>query len=99
MPKLCVTCYRDMANDGNNRLVGAPMTPPLGEMVLDIGVESVASGPYPLYTTFIHVRADTDCALAFGVDPVAKAEYHPLEAGERAWYGVLPNHKIAVIGT
>src|SRR5713226_1347006 len=95
--RLLITCYRDMARDSLNIPVGAPLVPPIAECFLDIGPESVASDPFPQYTTFICIRPEVDCALAFGQNPVANPDYHRIEAGEKCFYGVHPGHRLAVI--
>jgi hypothetical protein len=86
-----------MAIDNFNKVVAAPATPPLAEMVLPITADSISSDPFPKYTTFICVKAEADCSLAFGEDPVADFNYHFVDSGERLWYGVSEGHKIAVI--
>jgi hypothetical protein len=96
--RLHITCYRDMARDSNNQPVSAPMAPPIAEAYVDIGPESSASEPLPPYTHFVSIRTDTDCAIAFGDDPVADPDYHIIEPGERLFYGVREGTKIAVIG-
>ena len=97
MKKLYVTCYRHMAIDDFGRLVAAPMTPPLAEIVLDITSESVTSDPFPDYTSFICVKATSDCALGFNED--ADLNYHFVDAGERLFYGAKKNDTIFVIST
>lgn len=96
-PKLYITHWRDMAWDGNNRAISAPMTPSIGEAYVEITHESIASDPFPPYTHFICIKADADCAIAFGVEPVADPEFHFVDAGERLFYGVQAGQKIAVI--
>ncbi len=97
MSNLFVTIYKGMARDVVNTPVPAPEMPPLAEWSLEIGVESNQSRPFPEATKFIHVKAGGPCCLAFGKNPIADANYHPLDAGEVRWYGVYPGHKIAVI--
>ena len=97
MSKLYITCYRNVATDSYNRAVLAPMAPPLAEMTVDITAKSKSSDVFPEYTTFICVKPETDCALAFGSDPVANSEYHLVEAGERLYYGVEAGQQVAVI--
>jgi hypothetical protein len=96
--RLYITCYRDMARDSTNQPVAAPMAPPIAEAYVDIGPESSASHPLPPYTHFVCLRADIDCAIAFGDDPTADPDYHIIEPGERLFYGVREGMKIAVIG-
>lgn len=95
--RLFVTVYRHMALDDFNRLIAAPMTPPLDEFYLEIGPESSVSDPFPQYATFISVKPEVDCALAFGEEPVADPDFHRLDAGEKCFYGVREGHRIAVI--
>jgi hypothetical protein len=96
-PKLFVSCFRNMAKDGRNELIAAPEAPPLAEQVIDITAKSIAGDPFPQYTTFICVKAEADCSLAFGLDPEADPEFHLVEAGERLYYGVQEGHRVAVI--
>src|SRR5258708_6212511 len=95
--KLLISCYRDMARDSTNQPVSAPLAPPLAEAYVEITHESIASEPFPPYTHFVCLYAQADCAICFGEDPVADEEYHHLGAGERIFYGVHPNHRVAVI--
>lgn len=97
MRRLFITCYRHMALDDFNRLIAAPMTPPLAEAYVNISPESVSSDPFPQYTSFICIKPEVDCAVAFGPEPTANPDYHVLEAGEKCFYGVTPGHRIAVI--
>lgn len=95
--KLWVTCFRDMALDSNNRLIGAPMVPPVGEQVIDITHESLMGEPFPKYTKFISIKAESDCCVAFGDEPIADNNFHLIESGERLFYGVMEGQRIAVI--
>ncbi len=79
------------------RPVGAPMTPPIDEMVLEIGPENNVSRPFPKYTSFISIKAYGSCSLAFGSNPVADPQFHQVEAGERLWYGVTEGDRVATI--
>ncbi len=97
MPNLFVSIYKGMARDVVNTPVPAPETPPLAEWSLEIGIESNQSKPFPEMAKFICVTAKAACCLAFGKDPTASPEFHPLEAGETRWYGVYPGHKVAVV--
>lgn len=97
MTKLYITCYRNMSVDDFGRTIAAPATPPLSEMYLEISHEHVVSDPFPQYTAFIQVKADADCAVAFGPEPEADPNYHLVEAGERLFYGTQPGHKIACV--
>jgi hypothetical protein len=95
--KLYISCFREMAWDGNNRPVSAPMMPPLSEAYVEITHESIASDEFPLGTHFVQLKAEADCAVAFGDEPVADPEYHLIDAGERIFYGVRENTRVAVI--
>jgi hypothetical protein len=97
--RIYVTCWRHQATDDFGRTLPCPMTPPLAETYVDITHESVASAAFPQYTSFITVRAEADCAIAFGgpEDPIADPDYHVITAGERLFYGSQAGHKIAVI--
>jgi len=90
-----------MAVDDFGRFLSAPMAPPLLEATLEITHESLMTDPLPQYTSFVELKAEADCALAFsnalGKDPVANPNFHFVSAGERLYYGVQPNTKIAVI--
>jgi hypothetical protein len=79
--------------------MGAPQEPSLGEWVLPIEVSSTQSPVFPEFTQFICIKADENCAIAFGENPVAKPDYKTIDAGERLYYGVHPGHKLAVIAT
>ncbi len=99
--KLFITCYRHSAIDDFNRLVAAPMAPPLSEAFVEISHENNVSDPFPKWTSFICVKAEIDCALAFAAtgqdDPIADPDYHRVDAGERLYYGASEGYRIAVI--
>ncbi len=95
--RLYISCYRHSAIDDFNKSMPIPMTPPLSEAYVDIGIESNASEPFPGYTTFIEIISDVDCFIDFGVLPVAEVGYHPVFAGERLFYGTVAGQRIAVI--
>ena len=98
--RLYITCYRHMAIDDFNRIISAPMTPPLSEMFIDITHESIMSDAAPKWTSFCCVHAEEDCCLAFappGQEVTADADYHFVGAGERLFYGISEGFRIAVI--
>jgi hypothetical protein len=95
--KLFITGWRYMAVDETMRPVAAPKAPPVFDDYIEVGLESVQSDPFPNHTLFIEVLAETNCALAFGRDPTATPDRHPILAGERRWYGVEIGDCIAVI--
>lgn len=103
MSKLYITCWRYGAHDDGNKTVACPKAPPVAEMVLDIGTQSISSDHFPPYTKFISIKATADCAIAFGRDSEdekleADPNFHIVEAGERLWYGVDEGMQIAVVG-
>ncbi len=99
--RLYITCYRHSAIDDFNRLVAAPMAPPLSEAFVDITHESVVSEPFPKWTSFVCVKAEADCCLSFAAagqdDPIADPDYHMIDAGERLYYGASEGFRVAVI--
>lgn len=97
MSRLYITCYRSMAIDDFGRLVAAPMTPPLAEDYIEITHESKISTPFPLYTSFICIKADADCHIDIGDEPTADQNYHLISAGERLFYGAQAGHQVSVI--
>lgn len=98
MAKLHITVYSMMARDAVNGALPAPMTPPLAELQVEIvGFQSKQSDQFPDGAHFVMVKPEVACALAFGENPKAKPDTHPLDAGEIRWYGVTPGHRIAVI--
>jgi hypothetical protein len=97
---LHISIYSYMAHGASGSgSLQAPQAPALEEWQIPIELESTQSPPFPEGATFIMVRPDTDCCLAFGADPEAVIGQHPVDAKERMWYGVHPGHKIAVIET
>lgn len=97
MNVLRITVFRDLGHDSNGKPVPGPMTRPSREIILPITHQSISSEPLPSYATFISIKTDADCCLAFGPEPVADPQFHFVEAGERLWYGVHPGHRIAVV--
>lgn len=98
MALLFVSIYRQMARDSGNEAVGAPQMPPLAEWCIEIPLgTSAQSPPFPPMSEFISVKATDACWLAINEDPVAKVNVHPVDAGERLWYGVTPGHCLAVL--
>lgn len=98
MSRLFITEYSHLTNDHAQRVVSVPMTPPGQEQSIEIDVTSIQSKPFKDTTRFICVHTESSCALAFGTDPIASPDLHGLGTGETRFYGVQPNHKIAVIG-
>jgi hypothetical protein len=86
-----------MARDSNNQLVGAPLTPPIAEQTIDITHESIAGAQFPPHTRFICIKAEADCCLAFGQNPIADPNFHFIDGGERIFYGVHEGHQVAVV--
>lgn len=97
MAKLHITVFARAARDASNGLMPMPMAPPLAEDHINIGLESVQCDPFSQDATFVMIKAEADCCLAFGKDPVAEDGVHPVSAGEVRWYGVFPGHSIAAI--
>ena len=98
--KLYFSVYRHMAVDDFNRLISAPMAPPLAEGCLDITHESQVSEAFPDYNSFISIRFTADCAIAFSngdKEPVAEPDFHFVGNGEYRFYGASPGFKIAVV--
>lgn len=93
---LHIAVYSHAAHHGSAALP-MPQVPPLFEEGILIELTSNQSMPFPEQATFIMVRPDIACCLAFGPDPLAEAGIHPVDARERMWYGVFPGHRIAVI--
>lgn len=95
--RLHITGYRHMARDDFNQVVAAPMVPPAEEQYVEITTKSTTSEVWSKFTKFIFVKADADCSLAFGEQPVADPDFHRLDAGETRWYGVQEGHRLAVV--
>ncbi len=95
---LHISVYTYMAHGASGSgTLPAPQAPALEEWRVEIGESSVQSLPLPENATFVMLRPDVDCCLAFGADPKAQLGVHPASAGERLWYGMHPTHRIAVI--
>ena len=77
--------------------IPAPMTPPVAEQNVTIGMSSTQSAAFNAETTFIMVNCDAACSLAFGADPTAVATAQRMGANETRFYGVVPGQKLAVI--
>lgn len=56
--------------------------------------QSAAFAPATLAITLV---ADEACHVEFGANPTATTNSFPLAAGEKADFGVVPGHKVAVI--
>jgi hypothetical protein len=96
--KLFISVYKDVARDSTNQPILAPQAPPIAESYLEITPENNVSEPMPGHARFIGLKADADCCLAFGSSPVAKQDYHFMEAGELRYYGCVQGMRVAVIG-
>lgn len=97
MPKIYITVYRNLARDSVNTPIQIPQTPPLSEDAVEIQVTPNQSQPFPTHATFITVKAEIACWLAFGEDPIAKVGEHPVDANEKLWYGVTPGQRLSVV--
>jgi hypothetical protein len=97
MAHLYVTCYRHMTIDDFGKVTNVPQTPPLAEFRVIVSMESETTPAFPQYTSFICVKAEVDCALAFGKNPIADPDYHMVDAGERLFYGAIEGDKLAVV--
>ncbi len=97
MADLNISIYSHLAYDAGNSSMGAPATPPLAEDAVEINTTSTQSKIFPTGASFICIKPDDNCSLAFGEDPEADPKFHPVDAGERLWYGVHPGHRLAVI--
>src|SRR5258706_13769776 len=101
LPRLTISTFRHMAIDDFNRLIAAPATPALSEAYLEITHESIVSDPFPKWTSFVQIKTEADCCLAFSNfgqdDPVADQDYHKVDAGELRFYGASEGGRIAVI--
>jgi hypothetical protein len=94
---LYITEYSSMAIDGRNSVIPAPITPPLAEQCIEVGLSSTESEPFQGSTKFIAVSPDEACCIAFGVHPEATNVAHRIFAGETRYYGVHQGHRLAVI--
>lgn len=73
------------------RDINVPVTPPVAEQQLEIGLVPVSSEPFK--GKFILVSAHAPAALGFGAD--ANPKYHVL-SGDR-YYGVNPGSFLSVV--
>jgi hypothetical protein len=96
MAVLHVSVYAYAARSGSSSLP-IPQVPGLAEMQVPIDLKSTQSEPFPENSAFIMIVPESNCCVAFGKDPEAKDGVHPVNAGERMWYGINPGHRIAVI--
>lgn len=65
---------------------------------VEIGAGSLASPATENSTNLVRLLADADCNVAIGPTPDASSgNVIALKAGIPEWYGITPNHKVAVI--
>jgi hypothetical protein len=95
-PKLYLSVFRSVAHDHGNSVLQAPMMPALTAQALAITDKSTLSEPFPEYSSFVCVVAEEDCFIDIGIkpDPV-----HFIGEGERLYYGVHPEYRLAVCST
>lgn len=98
MSKLYITEYRWLGYDVNMNALAAPQVPSVREDSIEVTLSPQQSKPFMADTRFIGIKADTSCWLAFGEDPEARPGLHPVDVGERLYYGVFPGQKLSVIG-
>ena len=82
--------------NGTGFMQAAPISPPLAEQTLVIGVSSVASNAFSAKTSFVIVSSDVPCSIAWGINPVATANNMRLAVNKPERFGVAGG-KIAVI--
>lgn len=100
IPRLYISSYRNQAVDDFGRMIPAPMAPALAEAYVEITHQSLMSDPFPRWTSFICLKAEADCSIAFampGQEVEADPDYAFVEAGERLFFGVAEGYRIAVI--
>lgn len=93
MSFITITEFGGILRDG---AVGiqAPMTPPVAEQHIDLGMLSVPSEPFK--GTLIVIHSSVPIALAFGDNPEADPSLHVRSPGDLV-YGVNPGQRLAVI--
>lgn len=91
-----ITEYQDAAHAGRVSL-SAPQMPASHEHNLSVGDEVGLSDVFHPRTSFICIKAMSDCWLDIGTKPDPREGYHPVEAGERLFYGVNPGDRVGVL--
>lgn len=92
-----ITEYSDLAAARSGHPVIAGQEPALAVQEVAIGGASAQSNAFNTATAFVRVHADAACRVAFGADPTALAGSTRLPANGTEYFGVKPEHKIAVI--
>jgi hypothetical protein len=92
-----VTEYSELAAAGSGHPILAGQEPSLAVQEVAIGGASAQSNAFSSATRFVRVHADAACRVAFGADPTALASSTRLPANGTEYFGVKPEHKIAVI--
>lgn len=90
MAKVYVTEYADIR--GN-----APYEPAIALQTVAIAATNTQSSAFNANSNWVRVHTDAICSIAFGLSPVATANYTRLAANQTEYFYVIPGHKIGVI--
>lgn len=93
--KLYITGFQNLIVA--NGTVAAPALPSVDDLTITIAGSSAQSDALGSKTRFVIIKPDADCWIAYGRDPSAVVDRHPVGAGESRFYGVFPGMKFAVL--
>lgn len=99
MPTLYITEFTTEGVDALGRDVPVAKAPPVAEQVVTFTGTSAQSATLNPLTTMVRVTADSNCSLAFGVNPTAVTTGMRMITGAVEYFGVQANSglKIAAI--
>jgi hypothetical protein len=94
MPKLWITEYGHLQDDGRRSTVPVPAEPSFTQAV-PFGKASL-SAPFRPSTVFVRLISNADAHVEFGLDPKATSDSQPIFAKCEAFRRVKPGHRISV---
>jgi hypothetical protein len=101
MARLYIKQYATLASDGNGATIPVGQEPAISESTVDIELTANQSGLIDANCNYVRLYADAACHLAFGENPTATTDQHPLGAGGMEYVGIADktgSWKISVIG-
>jgi hypothetical protein len=97
MATLYISEYADLPRDNHGNFVPAAQEPPLAEQTLTIAAASAMSLAFTSTTKYVRLHTDAACSVLFGESPTAVATKKRLAPNSTEYFGVTPEHRVAVI--
>lgn len=97
MSSIYITEYASLARDAQGNVIAAGQEPAAVEQKKTVSGTSAQSDAFGGTTRFVQISVDGITSLQFGTNPTATTSMQRLAAGEKVFYGVRPDLKVAFI--